>query len=227
MSLIPFPDVPVAGGVPLIPRSLSAPPAGRLALGVLQGIIWRSFQIDSRWGIFDSQGKALGNPSSFLSPILSSVGVGSELSTKSVEYSKETRVSDFPVERGGFAAYNKVELPAEARVSLCMSGSESDRQALLAAIDAAVKSVDVYSVATPEVTYINYSIEYYNYQRKNDRGANLLTIELGLREIREVSAKITSKQAKSVSAATPEDNGKVQPQPPDISTLKKLSEFFK
>ncbi len=226
MALIPFPDVPVAGGVPLIPRSLSVAPAGRLALGVLQGIIWRSFQIDLRWGIFDSRGKALGDPSSFLSPILSAIGVGSELSTKSVEYSKETRVSDFPVERGGFAAYNKVELPAEARVSLCLSGSESDRQALLVAIDAAVKSTDVYSVVTPEVTYINYSIEYYNYQRRNDRGANLLTIELGLREIREVSAKVTAKQAQSVSAASPEDNGKVQPQPPDKSTLKRLSELL-
>lgn len=223
MPLIPFPNIPAVGGVPLIPRSLSAPPVARLALGVLQGVIWRSFQLDLRWGIFDKAGKTLGNQAGL---ILSAVGIGSELSTKSVEYSKETRISDFPVERGGFAAYNKVELPAEARVSLCLSGSESDRQSLLNAIDAAVKSTDFYSVVTPEVTYINYSIEYYNYQRKNDRGANLLTIELGLREVREVSAKVTEKQAQSVSAATPEDNGKVQPQTPDKSTLKRLSEML-
>lgn len=226
MPLIPFPDIPAVGGVPLIPRSLSEPPVGRLALGVLQGILWRSFQIDLRWGIFDKNGKSLGNPQSFLSLLLSAIGIGQELSTKSVEYSKETRISDFPVERGGFAAYNKVELPAEARVTLCLSGSESDRQAFLVAIDTAVKSTDFYSVVTPEVTYINYSIEYYNYQRRNDRGANLLIVELGLKEIREVSATVTAKQAQSVSASTPEDNGKVQPQVPDKSTLKRLSELL-
>jgi len=222
MPLIPFPNIPAVGGVPLIPRSLSVSPVVRLALGVLQGILWRSFQIDLRWGIFDKNGKALVNPASFLSAI----GIGQELSTKSVEYSKDTRISDFPIERGGFAAYNKVELPAEARVTLCLSGSESDRQALLNVIDAAVKSTDFYSVVTPEVSYKNYSIEYYNYQRKNDRGANLLMIELGLREVREVSAKTTTKTAQSVSASTPEDNGKVQPQQPDKSTLKRLSELL-
>jgi len=89
-----------------------------------------------------------------------------------------------------------------------------------------VKSVDFYSVVTPEITYINYSIEYYNYQRRNDRGATLLVIELGLKEIREVSAKVTSKQAQSVSASAPEDNGKVQAQSPDRSTLKRLFELF-
>jgi len=222
MPLIPFPNIPAVGGVPLIPRSLPASPVARLALGVLQGILWRSFQIDLRWGIFDKNGKALVNSASFLSAI----GIGQELSTKSVEYSKDTRISDFPIERGGFAAYNKVELPAEARVTLCLSGSESDRQALLNAIDAAVKSTDFYSVVTPEVTYKNYSIEYYNYQRRNDRGANLLMIELGLREVREVSAKTTTKTAQSVSASTPEDNGKVQTQQPDKSTLKRLSELL-
>jgi len=137
MPLIPFPNIPAVGGVPLIPRSLSAPPVGRLALGVLQGVIWRSFQIDLRWGIFDKDGKALGNPQSFLNPLLSAIGIGQELSTKSVDYSKETRISDFPVERGGFAAYNKVELPAEVRVILCLSGSEGDRQSLLSSIDTA------------------------------------------------------------------------------------------
>lgn len=220
MAIIPFPNVPDSPGVPLIPRSPNFPPLAGIGLGVLEGIIWRSFQINSRWGIFDSQGRALGNPQNL---ILESIGIGSTLSTASVEFSKETRVSDFPLEKGGFASYNKVELPAEPIVTLNISGSDSARQAFLNDIDKACKSTDLYDVVTPEITYKGYSIERYNYQRKSERGCTLLRVEIGLKEVREVSAQFTKAAPKQPGAQPQVDNGKVQAQEPDVSTLKGIA----
>lgn len=231
MPLIPFPNVPNLPGVPAIPRSPNFPTAVQAVLGIFQGALWRIFQVGSQWGIFDSFGNALADPSQFqgvFGDFLGTLG-GSTVSTGAVDYIKETRVSDFPVEQGSFASYNKVELPASPVVTLCMSGSESDRSAFLNAIDAATKSTDLYSVATPEVTYIDYTIERYNYQRRSNRGATLLIVEIGLKEVRQVSALYTISATSQIdtpkdSSATPQvDNGKVQAQTPGTSALKSIA----
>ena len=232
MPLIPFPSVPKLPGVPALPRSANFPPAARAGLGLLQGMLWRIFQVQTRWGIWDSKGKPLGDPSKFTGRIgnaLEAAGLGSMLSTGSVDYSKETRVSDFPLERGSFAAYNKVETPAAPQVVLCMQGSEKNRRTFLEAIDKACKSTDLYSVVTPEVTYINYTVERYNYARHNSKGATLLIVEITLKEIRQVSALYTTSNKGQVdkpkeAGATPQaDNGKVQAQTPKPSTLKSIA----
>lgn len=227
MALIPFPSVPKLPGVPALPRSAKFPPAVRAGLGLLQGMLWRIFQVQTRWGIWDSKGRPLGDPSKFAA--LEAAGLGSTLSTGSVEYSKETRVSDFPIEGGAFASYNKVETAASPQVVLCMQGSEKNRRTFLEAIDKACKSTDLYSVVTPEVTYINYTVERYNYARHNSKGATLLIVEITLKEVRQVSALYTQSNKGQVdkpkeASATPQaDNGKVQPQTPQPSTLKSIA----
>jgi hypothetical protein len=202
-------------------------------LGIIQSVIWRLFQVETQWGIWDSSGKSLGDPSIFTGLIgnaIEAVGFGSTLSTGSVEYAKETRVSDFPVEGGAFATYNKVETPATPTVTLYLAGSESARTSFLNEIDKAVKSTDMYSVVTPEVIYINYTVERYSYSRKHDRGAYLLAVDISLKEVRAVSAQYTqsnktetSDAPKSDSATPSVDTGKVQPAPPDVSTLKSIA----
>lgn len=232
MALIPFPDVPRLPGVPALPRSPNFPPLLRAGLGLLQGMIWRIFQVQTRWGIWDSKGKPLGDPAKFTGlagAALEAAGLGSTLSTGSVDYSKETRVSDFPIEGGAFASYNKVETPASPQVVLCMQGSEKNRRTFLEAINKACKSTDLYSVVTPEVTYINYAVERYNYARHSSKGATLLTVEITLKEIRQVSAQYTQSNKGRVDApkdagATPQaDNGKVQAQTPPPSTIKSIA----
>lgn len=232
MALIPFPNVPKLPGVPAIPRSPNFPPLLKAGLGLVQGMLWRVFQVQTRWGIFDKNGKPLGDPSKFTGLVgnaLEAAGLGSTMSTGSVDYSKETRVSDFPIEGGAFASYNKVETAASPQVVLCLQGSEKNRRTFLEAIDAACKSTDLFSVVTPEVTYINYAVERYNYARHNSKGATLLIVEITLKEVRQVSALYTTSNKGQVDApkeagATPQaDNGKVQAQTPPTSTLKSIA----
>lgn len=224
MSLIPFPDIPDLAGVPSLPRlaGLTAGTVVRAALGVVQGALWSALQIDSRWGIFDQNGTPLADPSQFSglpSILINSAGFGSTLSTVSVEYMNESQVSDFPIERGSFASYNKAQSPGSATVNLAFMGTEADRNKFLDAIDGAAKSVDLYDVVTPEVTYVQYSLEGYTYQRRAEKGATLLVVELHLKEIRQVSAQYVNTQTQATSPANPDatpriNSGKVQPSIP-------------
>lgn len=226
MPFINFPNVPNSPGVPPIPRATGAnlPPIVRSVLSLAQGALWRAFQVNNRWGIYDSKGRALADPRLF-GGAFASIG-GPEISTNALAYSKETRVSDFPVERGGFASYNKVELPACPIVTLCMSGTEGDRAQFLAALDAAVKSIELYDVVTPEGSYRRYIIERYNYERRSNKGATLLTVDIALREVREVSAQFTTaviNDPQDAGATPTVDNGKAQAKVPDTSTLKGIA----
>lgn len=232
MSLIPFPSVPALPGVPALPRSPKFPPAIKSALGLAQSAILRALQIQTRWGIFDKSGKALGDPSKIgglIGGIIESAGIGSTLSTSVFDYLKETKISDFPIEKGGFANYNKVEMAASPIVTLALSGSENDRRTFLGEIEKATKSTDLYSVVTPEVTYLEYSIERYSYSRRSSKGATLLIVEITLKEIRQVSSqyKQASKTAidspKDVGATPSVNNGKLQAKAPEVSTLKSIA----
>lgn len=231
MPLIPFPNVPNVPGVPAIPRLATLPTFVQAGQGLLQGLLWRLFQVQSQWGIFDSSGQPLGDPAKFtgaFGAILDAAGIGSTMSTGAIEYSKETRISDFPIEQGSFASYNKVETPASPVVTLCLTGSENDRRSFLDSIDEATKSTELYSVVTPEVTYIDYAIERYNYQRRASKGATLLIVEISLKEIRQVSSLFALAGGlidapKDVGSTPKVDAGKVQSQNPQVSTLKGIA----
>lgn len=238
MSFIPFPNVPfpitgVLSGIPPVPRSPNFPPTLGLVLSTIQGALWRAFQVNDKWGIFNKAGTRLGDVTFFtpnineIFPLSDFVGAlgGSTLSTVSLSYGKDTRIADFPVEKGSFASYNKIELPAEPVVAMSVTGTDADRTKFLADIDKACKSVDLYSVVTPDATYINYSVERYNYERTAQNGAYLLTVQIFLKEIRQVQAIFTQiKDSKSPTAVSQQNGGQVQPKAPAGNTnLSKLT----
>jgi len=207
------------------------------SLGTLGTILLNALQSQTQWGIFDSSGNQLGSTSSggnsLLTTVLESalVGPGPILSTNSFEFKRETRVSDFPVEDGGFASYNKVVLPGEPTVRYCFSGGVNDRGTFLAALDNACQSTNLYSVKTPEVTYYNYNITDYSIIRRADSGANMLIVELHLREIRQVSVSYSTVQSlinqpQNPASTPPSNGGIVQPQPSSTSTLKSIMNNF-
>jgi hypothetical protein len=226
MPLIPFPNVPaLAAGVPPVPRSPNFPPTAGLVLSTVQGAIWRSFAISDQWGIFDKDGKRLGEVSPFTGALslLSSIS-GASLSTNSMGYSKETRISDYPVEQGGFATYNKVEMPSQPSVTLIVSGTDDDRSKFLSSIDKATRSIDLYTVVTPEITYIDHAIERYNYERRSDNGAYMLIVQIFLKEIRQVSSLyLIIKSPKNPQSAQQNRNGKVQANEASSSVNSKIN----
>lgn len=230
MALYPFPDVPIASGVPAVVRSAVTSQPVNIVLGPLGSTLLSSLQSQQQWGIFDADNNPLGGSTS-LSLVESLVSQPTIYSTVDVAYTRETRSANFPVEEGSFASYNKVQTPASPTVTLALSGTSSDRTAFLNALEVACISTNLYSVVTPEIQYIGYSLDRFTYKRTASKGVTLLVVEIALEEIRQVSAAYTT-SASSVTnpqnpaSASPTNAGNVQTSAPDQSTLLSLTKSF-
>lgn len=121
-----------------------------------------------RWGIYDTSGNLVLEPDSFVG----------------MDFMNNWQVSDYPVEQGSFASYNKVATPYGATVSVAKGGSQTDRNAFLEQLDIIADSLAPYSIVTPEKTYINATIERYDYERRTRNGAGMIFAHIRLKEIR-------------------------------------------
>jgi hypothetical protein len=126
-----------------------------------------------------------------------------------VEYKRDWRVPDYPMEGGSFQNYNKVATPADARVTMTRGGTESERQIFLEAVDVAASSLNLYDVVTPEKTFVGYNITHYDFRRVAMNGASLITIDLWLQEIR-VTATTQYSNTQQPSGTDPVNTGIVQ-----------------
>lgn len=184
-----FPNVPDLPGVPALLRTVGAPVLasanavlinaglGQFALGLSKPV----------WGVFD----ASGNP------------VAVSDSVVDLDFKADSRISNYPQEAGAFASYNKVQTPNEARVQLACGGTVAARTAFLNAIDAAKQSTNLYSIVTPEATYLSMNIVAYDYRRESRNGANLLLVSLHIEEVRvNARAQFSQSGASTASSAT-------------------------
>lgn len=205
MPLIPYPNVPQVPGVPEILRSITVPTPGAI---LNQGIaaVFESIFGAVVWGVFDQSGNEVLKPDSFLD----------------LDYKNNFRISDYPQESGAFASYNKVGTPYDCRVGMAIGADKAGRTAFLAQIDKMLKSIDLFTVITPEATYSNASLENYSYRRESKNGASMIVVELWFIEVRITANADFSKpnQAQQPSGASPVSDGQVQTFPlPDAPII--------
>lgn len=133
-------------------------------------------------------------------------------SVRSLEWHGEERISDYPVQNGQFASYNKVKVPFDLRMVMTCQGKNiiqdalqsvtqslgqalsniglafgqpMSRDAFLKQLDMMLDSTDLYDVVTPDKVYQNVNLVGYNHAKKNDDGATLIIAELLFKEVRE------------------------------------------
>lgn len=130
----------------------------------------------------------------------------------SIDYKNNMRVSNYPQEEGAFASYNKVGTPYDCRVRMAIGGDKTTRTAFLAKCDVMLKSIDLYTVITPEAQYTNASLENYDYRRESRNGATLLIVDLAFIEVRITATATFSSAVKPAepSGADPVSDGQVQ-----------------
>lgn len=207
MDIIPKSLYPVVPNVPGVPAVLRA---GAAVLDTLTfGLLGASSALDGligaeqvRWGVFNQ---------------LTHEAVAIGDSVVGVDYRSGARISDYPLEQGAFASYNKVATPFDAKVRMTCGGSEARRIEFLRAIEAAAKSLDLVTILTPEKSYQNANIEALDYRRESGNGAGMIVVELYLREIRQVAA-LASASPKAPQSADPKAQGQVQAAPASTST---------
>mgnify|MGYP000016366097 CR=1 FL=1 len=209
--MVMFPKVPDVAGVPRVARNSSNSLAAGVGsiVGVIGSLTGGFDFIDQDgpgvasivdapvWGLFNEAGSRVINPDSFLG----------------VEALKEYRISDYPIEEGGFGSYNKVELPFAGKITFAKGGTEGARAQFLQEVDEVIASLELLTLVTPEKNYVSLNITHYDTRRTATNGATMITIELWAEEVRNtVTASFSNTQQPESADAV--NNGGVQPRTP-------------
>lgn len=199
-----YPDVPFGIGVPAVLRlpgaALPLPVAALVAdvLGVFSAFL------APQWGLFSSDtGGAVLVADSVIS----------------VDYRSESRISDYPVEQGGFMSYDKVALPYDARIRFVVD-SLITRSTFLQDVDDLRNSLDLFTVVTPDAIYDNANVVHCDYRRETrNGGASMIVVDVWLEEVRQTgTTQFAKNTAQSPGGATRSDGGTVQPVGVDTNT---------
>jgi hypothetical protein len=191
-----FPNVPRAQGIPPMPRNNTPTFLENqinVQLGALQAAIWDFISVKEQWSIVDSYGTVITTFDSFVE----------------IEAVNPTTVSNFPVQSGSFASYNKVNLPKPITVVLVKGGSAQEMAKFITIINMVTNSTYLYTVITPTATYNNMNIELSGYRQTAEEGSHLIRAELRMIEVREVLAKYTQTELKNAKTpqSKPVENG--------------------
>lgn len=194
MSLINFPNVPNVAGVPALLRSATIPSVDALVNQGISAALEAIFGAE-RWGIYDQAGNLALDHDVF----------------GGVEFKNASLVSTYVQEEGAFASYNKVGTPYDCRVRLMVGSDVVRRNSFLTALDLMLKSIDTYSVVTPDITYPEATLQNYQYRRTARNGVRIIEADLWFLEVRKA---VNSEQQVPAepSGANPISLGQVQAQ---------------
>jgi hypothetical protein len=134
-------------------------------------------------------------------------------SVAALDYKRSSNVSDYPIEGGQFETYNKVATPFNVRVRLTKGGSDTDRADFLSRLEEMAASLDLYDVVTSTAVYRNVNINHFDYRQTATHGVGLLTVDLGLVEVR-VASGLQFSNTKTNSSKDPVNQGQVQTRDP-------------
>lgn len=100
----------------------------------------------------------------------------------------ESQTSDYPVENGAFATYNKVRRPTSVSVTLVKTGSDVARFTWFAAIQQAElqSPTTLYTLISPQGVYVDYTLKDMAYETRQDRGSNLLYLTMQFVQIPQI-----------------------------------------
>jgi hypothetical protein len=129
-----------------------------------------------------------------------------------IEYTREWAVADFPIEGGGFGSYDKVLRPYDIRLRVTKGGKEKDRRAFLMDIETISESLDLFDIVTPIKTYLSVTVSRLGLGQAASAGVGLLTIDLGIREVR-ITAGVAFTNVVDPGSAATVNSGTVQAQP--------------
>ena len=194
VSVPQYPSIPSLPGTPAVVRDPLAAVV-TIAAPAIQSFLSLFSQT---WGVFDENGVQVLEPDSFLG----------------IEFINAYNISSYPVEKGSFANYNKVNNPFYATVKLGKGGTVESQSAFLDAVKELAKSLDLYTIVTPQDTYSNVNLEQFDYYRETRDGAGVIVANCRFIEIREAQSEPSLKQSQTGQSPTSSaqvNSGQVKP----------------
>lgn len=200
-----MPDVPNLPGVPVL--SSYATDALKVELLVTDLLILFPGALTPQWGIF-LDGEPIIVPDTIVN----------------FEYKQDWSIMEYPIEQGSFETYNKVQHPFETRLRMSTGGTKAARQAFLAQLQAIAGDLNLYDVVTPEIVYPSCNIMHVDYRRAAQQGANMITVDVWLKQIND-NVETTFSNTQQPDGASPVSGGNVQPVTPTTSQLSTMQNY--
>lgn len=146
--------------------------------------------------------------------------------------SKTSSVPTNQIEEGSFAAYNKINNPAEFSVTLAKSGSSTVLNGVLVALNQKAESTDLVDLVLPFRTYKNLSIISVSHSISEGQAVNLLVVELKLKEIKQTrrqyeSVKMSVDNVRNAGDADTVNSARQQAKQPDASLMVQIENKIK
>lgn len=151
-----------------------------------------------QWGIFNQDGSIAIQPDSMVS----------------LDFRRDWKIPNYPIELGSFESYNKVALPSVTRIRITKGGTVTDRQTFLLQVSALAASLNLYDIVMPEGALIKgMNITSDGINRTSTNGVGLISMDLVLEQVR-VTATASYANTAAPSGSDPVSTGSVQPQTP-------------
>ena len=132
----------------------------------------------------------------------------------SFDFRKELVIADYPIERGAFESYDKVERPFDVRFRFAAGGSEANRTAMIASIKSIAGDMNLYDFITPTDICESVSIGHVDYRRTSQNGVGLLQVDVwGWQVIVNSTSGLSGDSTKSPGSADPVISGSVETTP--------------
>jgi len=180
-------------GMPSLLSKLPAPIVS--VLGSAISSAWASLFSAGEWGIYNSRETT--KPIKVTSVI--SLGVRSSAT-----------LSDYPLESGSFATYNKVKRPADIPIRITREGSEADLREILKWLEAQTRAISIYDVVTPEVRYPGVTLVEYTVQREASNGALMVIADCIFQQVKQLPAAYSGGGTKNAQDAATQATSSTQ-----------------
>lgn len=181
-------------GLPKIPNYIAPEVLNNVGLA-LGGAALLNATFDKIWGVVNQFGIPI---------VLADTVLG-------MNYDAGSSISKYPVEKGSFASYNKVNAPSMATVQMAKGGnSVTERGLFLAQLETLLKSTVSFHIISPEYVYLNYQIVGINHARSAQDGATMIKVNLDLEEVLEAKIEYDIEEVKAPSDANTVDGGAKQ-----------------
>lgn len=124
----------------------------------------------------------------------------------SFEHIAESTISTAPIEAGSYSSFNKVQRPAEIRITFTVEGwfgmdgnipnpytsASHTRTEMLNLLEDMKKYAYTYNIETPDKVYSGYDLIHFDYQTRSNNGVTLLVVNAFFQEVREtMEAKLS------------------------------------
>lgn len=199
-----FANVPFLPGVPQMIRNALFQPASTVTISPSsrQAMLAAVESANPLWGVFDANGNRVLFPDSVLA-----------FSDRA-----EWKIARYPQQPGAFQSYNKVITPAEDYIQMGIGETRQDRRQFLRTVDNIAGDTNLYTIVTPEKSYLSRNVTRYELSRRSVEGAYYIVVDLYFEQILTGSTQYSSTQANTANAVNPaaipaQNFGNVQLQP--------------